>query len=213
MTLNRRWLLANLLRAGLILITLTMGGVAMAADSAAVSEESGGAQATAGAMAIARQEIEYLRRWYAKATDLLGVNTPESIAEGRKIYHRIFTPDAKIQVSGAGADPLDAAGPDGWVDVAHSALKDYVATQHLIGTQIVEIHELRQDGAGEILSGEASMTSYLQAWHAGTEDLFVFIGTYVDKVRYTPGVGWQIYDMNLVQVSGETRPIGGPRAN
>jgi hypothetical protein len=180
----------------------------MAAESAAVSEESVGVEVGAGGMAIARQEIEYLRRWYAKATDLLGVNTPESIAEGRKIYHRIFTPDAKIQVSGEGARPLSAAGPDEWVEVANSALKDYVATQHLIGTQLVEISELRQDDSGAIVSGEASMTSYLQAWHAGTDDVWVFIGTYVDEVRYTPGVGWQIHDMNLVQVSGEFRPLG-----
>ncbi len=183
----------------------------MAVESAGVSEHSGGAQATAGVMAVARQEIEYLRRWYAKATDLLGINTPQSIAEGTKIYHRIFTADAKIQVSGAGAQPLDAQGPDEWVEVANSALKDYVATQHLIGTQIVEINELTHGANGETLSGDASMTSYLQAWHAGTENVWVFIGTYVDEVRYTPGVGWQIYDMNLVQVSGEDRPLGNAR--
>lgn len=184
----------------------------MAAESSAVSEQGSGAEVSAGSMAIARQEIEYLRRWYAKATDLLGVNTPESIAEGRRIYHRIFTPDAKIRVTGSGS-PLEASGPDGWVEVANTALKDYVATQHLIGTQIVEIHELGEDAAGQVVSGKASMTSYLQAWHAGTEDLWLFIGTYEDEVRYTPGIGWQIYDMNLVQVSGEYRPIGKPRPN
>ncbi len=183
----------------------------MAAESAAVSEQSSGVQAPAGAMAVARQEIEYLRRWYAKATDLLGVNTPESMAEALKIYRRIFTPDAKIQTSGAGSRPLESKGPDGWAKVANTALKDYVATQHLIGTQLVEIHDLQQGADGELVSGEASMTSYLQAWHAGTEDVFIFFGTYVDEVRYTPDVGWQIYDMNLVQVSGELRPIGGPR--
>ena len=157
---------------------------------------------------IARQEIEYLRRWYAKATDLLGVNTPESIAESTKIYHRIFTPDANIKVSGEGARPLNAVGPDAWAEVVNSALKNYVATQHLIGTQIVEIHELSRNATGEIVSGEASMTSYLQAWHAGTEKLLLVIGTYVDEVRYTQGIGWQIYDMNLVQVTREKRPLG-----
>ena len=33
--------------------------------------------------AVARQEIEYLRREYAKATDMIGLGTPEAIAEGR----------------------------------------------------------------------------------------------------------------------------------
>ena len=141
------------------------------------------------------------------------MNTPESIAEGTKIYHRIFTPDADIKVTGGGRRPLNAAGPDGWAEVSKSALKKYVATQHLIGTQIVEIHEISRNAAGEIVSGDASMTSYLQAWHAGTERLMLFIGTYVDEVRYTRGVGWQIYDMNLVQVSGEERPLGSPRSN
>ena len=183
----------------------------MAVESAAVAKDRGGIEASSGVMAVARQEIEYLRRRYAKATDLIGVNTAESIAEGRKIYHEIFTPDAKIQVSGEGARPLDAVGPDAWVEVANSALKDYVATQHLIGTQLVEINELRQNAAGEIASGQASMTSYLQAWHAYKDEVFVFFGTYVDEVSYTPGVGWQICDMNLVQVSGDLRPLVNAR--
>jgi hypothetical protein len=176
----------------------------------AVDGQKGMADGAAGTMTIARQEIEYLRRWYAKATDLLGVNTPESIAEGTKIYHRIFTPDASISASGA--RPLHAVGPDAWAKISNSALQRYVATQHLIGTQIVEIHELSRNAAGVIISGEASMTSYLQAWHAGTENLMLFIGTYVDKVRYTQGIGWQIYDMNLVRVSGEERPLGSLRS-
>ena len=49
----------------------------------------------AAAKTQAIQEIEYLRRWYAKATDLIGVATPESIEQGRAIYHRIFTVDAQ----------------------------------------------------------------------------------------------------------------------
>jgi hypothetical protein len=216
-TAKLRRLPAKVIRVALMSVTLTfsltflIGGVAMAAESAAVSEQSGGTPATAANMAIARQEIEYLRRWYAKATDLLGVNTPESMAEGLKIYHRIFTPDANIQVSGPGSNPLDSRGPDGWAKVANTALKDYVSTQHLIGTQLVEINELREDEAGNIVGGDASMTSYLQAWHAGTEDVWVFIGTYVDEVRYVPGTGWQIYDMNLVQVSGDFRPLNSGR--
>ena len=41
------------------------------------------------------QEVEYLRRRYARATDLIGTATPEAIAEGRAIYHAVFAADAK----------------------------------------------------------------------------------------------------------------------
>ena len=48
------------------------------------------------------------------------------------------------------------------------------------------------------------MTSYLQAWHDDPgRVLDIFIGTYHDKVRYSPEAGWQIYDMVLEKVSGE----------
>jgi len=48
------------------------------------------------------------------------------------------------------------------------------------------------------------MSSYIQAWHSDPDRVLdIFIGTYYDKVRYTQGIGWQIYDMNLEQVSGE----------
>ena len=120
-------------------------------------------------LAVARQEIEYLRRWYARATDLIGRNTPEAIEEGRGIYRRIFTPDVSIAATDRGAVLFSATGPDG-------------------------------QGQG----GEASMTSYLQAWHdAPGELLDIFIGTYHDKVRYTPGLGWQIFAMELEKVAGE----------
>jgi hypothetical protein len=159
--------------------------------------------------AVATQEIEYLRRLYARATDQLGINTKTSIAEGVATYRRIFTPDVTVRVTGEGTSPLGATGPDAWAKVATEALADFVATQHLIGTQLVEIHSIESDEAGNVTGGDASMSSYLQAWHAGTDDsLMLFIGTYYDKVRYTPGVGWQIYDMNLLRVSGENRALG-----
>ena len=63
----------------------------------------------------ATQEIEYLRRWYAKATDLIGTATEEQIEAGRKIYHRIFAKDVVITVSGPGTEPIEARGPDAWV--------------------------------------------------------------------------------------------------
>ena len=181
--------------------TLTTG-LMMAADPAMAADPQ--LHKTA-----AVQEIEYLRRLYAVATDQLGINTKASIADGMATYRRIFAPDVAVRVTGAGTDPLSATGPEAWAKVANEALADYAATQHLIGTQLVEIHDIEFDAVGNIVSGDASMSSYLQAWHAGADDtVWVFIGTYYDKVRYSPGIGWQIYDMELMRVSGENRGLG-----
>ena len=151
---------------------------------------------------LAKEEIAELRRLYGRATDLIGLGTEASVEEGRKIYHRVFTPDAKI---GATGQP-GVAGPDAWVKVVSDALTPYQDTQHLMGTQLVEITKM-PDPQG--VGGEATMTSYLQAWHAKADgEVWIFIGTYYDKAKYMPGIGWQIYDMSLDQVSGETRKLG-----
>ena len=60
----------------------------------------------------ARQEIEYLQRWYARATDLIGTNQPDNIEAGREIYHRIFTSDASIQASDPTGAYFKVTGPD-----------------------------------------------------------------------------------------------------
>ncbi len=152
---------------------------------------------------LAKEEIAELRRLYARATDLIGLDTEAAVAEGRAIYHRVFTGDAKIGASGQPG----VTGPDAWVKIVNDALLPYQDTQHLIGTQLVEIAQMPDaSGAG----GEATMTSYLQAWHAKADgELWLFIGTYYDRARFIPGTGWQIYDMSLQQVSGETRKLGG----
>ena len=67
-------------------------------------------------------EIEYLRRRYAKATDIIGLCTDEAIADGRATYHAIFSPDAYL-TAGVGDDLLEANGPDEWVDVVAGALE------------------------------------------------------------------------------------------
>jgi len=159
-------------------------------------------------IAAARQEIEYLRRRYARACDLICENTAESIAAGDAIYQRIFTPDADITVIVGGREVLSACGPQQWTAMVIDALcGTFLATQHLIGTQIVDVHRLP---GGDRAGGEASMTSYLQAWHAGEDGtLDIFIGTYHDQVRFTPDVGWQIQRMRLVRISGEVRELGG----
>ena len=81
------------------------------------------------------------------------------------------------------------------------ALSVFDSTQHLLGTQIVDVESLPDDGG---VGGSGSMTSYLQAWHHDPDRVIdIYLGTYYSKVRYTPGVGWQIYDMRLEKVAGE----------
>ena len=160
----------------------------------------------AAARTHAIQEIEYLRRWYAKATDKIGEASKASVKEGRKIYRRIFDAKARIR---AGGDYGDKTGPDEWVDVVLGALGELGPTQHLIGTQLVELESLELDESGDVIAGEAVMESYVQAWHEmKDEKVWLFLGTYSDKVHFTPGKGWQIYDMSLDQVAGELRYMG-----
>ncbi len=167
---------------------------------------------SSAATALAIQQIEYLRRRYAHATDRIGENTEASIAEGRAIYHEIFTPDARIRATSDGEVQLESFGPDAWLDVVLDALGPYVATQHLIGSQLVTLDRLQQGENGEPVAGEAQMQSYLQAWHAREDSVWLYFGTYHDEVRYVPGIGWQIHDMTLAQTSGEDRPLGAPRS-
>ena len=103
---------------------------------------------------------------------------------------------------------MSATGPQEWADAANDALKDYIATQHLIGTQLVEVKELTVDDHCQITTGSAYMESYLQAWHQRAESVWIFFGTYVDEVVYVPGKGWRIAKMNLIQVSDDDRPLG-----
>jgi hypothetical protein len=163
------------------------------------NEESG----HQAAVSMATQQIEYLRKKYGLATDLIGSKVPESIEEGRATFRAIFAPEVKISASNGGDGPtFDAVGPDAWVDVVVHALQPFAVTQHLIGTQLVTIDSLPNS---EGMGGSASMVSYVQAWHAdpgGVVD--IFIGTYRDKVAFTPQIGWQIIEMRLEKVSGHT---------
>ena len=152
------------------------------------------------------QDIEYLRKWYAKATDKIGTGANQSVEEGRRTYHRIFSKDAVIL---AGEDIPPQIGPEAWVQVVASALKDVGPTQHLIGTQLVEIQRFELDKDCNPLRGKATMESYVQAWHERKDDrVWVFIGTYLDEVIFLPGRGWRIEEMQLLQVGGETRFMG-----
>lgn len=157
------------------------------AESADRVEEGEAGMTDARAMQVAdKHEIEVLQRLYAKATDTIGLATPESVEAGREIYHRIFADNVEIRTANTGADPLVASGPDAWVDVVYGALKDYTGTQHMIGSQLVEV-----DGDSGV------MESYLNAWHKRVDgSVYYFLGTYISTVERTSD-GWHIVDMTL----------------
>ena len=159
-------------------------------------------------LALARQEIEYLRRLYGQATDALG-KTGDAAARqfGIETYHRIFSDDVAVRVTGS-ATALSGTGPDAWVEVVTTALHDYSSTQHLIGTQVVTFNDV-EFADDEIVRGDATLSSYLHAWHVWPDrKLRLVMGTYTDKVRWQPENGWQIYDMTLDHTSTEHRMLG-----
>lgn len=149
------------------------------------------------------QDVEYLRRAYARATDAIGKNTEPEIEAGRRVYHRIFTGEANIRATGVEGE---ATGPDAWVEVVRDALGPMGPTQHLIGTQTVEIDALDVNADCDVVSGAARMDSYLQAWHTRPDGkVWTVVGNYVDRVVFTPNVGWQIADMSLDVIAQEVR--------
>ncbi len=167
------------------------------------------------AEAAARQDIERLRRQYAYATDLLGRHPDATaVAQGTAIYHQIFAPSATMTVAGrttgGKAAPLAAQGPDGWAAVVLRSLDKYIATQHLLGTQLVTFRQLSlAAGSTNIQGGEAQLTSELQAWHTTkNQELRLVLGTYVDRVKFNGSAGWQITEMELLFNATEERPLG-----
>lgn len=154
----------------------------------------------------AKLEIEYLRRKYAKATDLIGRADDASVAQGRALYYEAFTEDAKYRVHNLDGSPLAADGPDSWVEIVLSVLAPFGPTQHLIGTQLVDIQELELSASCQPVSGRAHMESYVQAWHdTKPDEIWMFMGTYIDEVIYQPGKGWRIAEMRLNSTTTETR--------
>lgn len=162
---------------------------------------------------VARQDIEYLRREYAIATDLYTLGDEASIKRARAIYERIFTPDALIRAVEGEQVNLSANGPLAWEEIVLEALAEYRVTQHLIGSQVATIDQLTFDENGGILNGKAHMVSYLHAWHvrAGAErdeSVWVFLGNYDDRLVYNQGIGWQIAEMTLATTAQENRALG-----
>ena len=153
--------------------------------------------------ARAVQDIEVLRRAYARATDAIGRGDEGDLESGRATYRRVFTADARI-----GADGIEGAskGPDAWLKVVADALGPMGPTQHLIGSQLVEIDALETDANCRVLSGAARLDSYLQAWHTQADGkIWLFLGNYADKVIYAPGAGWQISETQLQRITEEVR--------
>lgn len=164
------------------------------------SELGDSAMSDARALIVAdKHDIEMLQRLYAKATDTIGRASTDDVEEGRAIYHRIFADDVQIRTANTGGDPLVANSPDAWVDVVHGALKNYTGTQHLIGSQIVDV------------DGDAgAMESYVNAWHKNADgSVYYFLGTYISTVQRTDAGGWKIVDMTLRHDSSGTVQMEG----
>lgn len=171
-----------------------------------IQAKSIGACSTDLIKAAARQDIEYLRRNYAKATDLLAITEEASFNEGLEIYRSIFTVDADFSVSGDGAPDMSATGPDAWADIVEKNLGPMGPTQHLIGTQRVIDLNVDISSDCKIQSGSAKMESYVQAWHdLPNSKIWHYLGSYFDNVIYVSGKGWQIEKMNLMRITTETR--------
>ena len=105
-------------------------------------------------------------------------------------------------------------GPDAWVELVYSALAELGPTQHLIGTQLVELDSLELNSACHVTAGKARLESYVQAWHELPDDkVWLFLGTYHDDVVFRPGTGWRIDRMHLRQTSAEIRARGDAERN
>ncbi len=140
---------------------------------------------------LARQEIAQLQRLYAQATDLIAADSEANEAAVAATYRRIFTTDARIGVRGQ----MSVSGHLAWLEFVKTSLSALRSTQHLIGSQVVEINSLPNlQGVG----GEAVMTSYLQATQVGADgDLSRVTGTYFATATHTPEAGWQLAEMIL----------------
>ena len=152
-------------------------------------------------------EIETLQRRYAIATDLLGHSAAGSVEEGTAIYHSIFTPDVDMSLARLDGEIKRFSGIEAWAELVESALGQYVATQHLIGTQVVDFESLEVDKSGLATAGAGLLKSYVQGWHTFPDGrIWLVVGIYQAKVRYTPCTGWQIWHMHLEHVATDMRP-------
>ena len=155
-------------------------------------------------------EIENLQRRYAIATDLLGQKTVGPVAEGTATYLSIFTTDVEMSLVRLDGEIKRFTGIEEWAELVEMALSQYVSTQHLIGTQVVDLDSLAVDKTGLVTAGSGLLRSHLQGWHTFVDGrIWLVVGIYYAKVRYTANAGWQIWHMHLEHVANETRPASG----
>lgn len=145
----------------------------------------------------AKQEIAELQRAYARATDLVPGATAEGLARCAAEYRRIFAPDASIGVAGQ----MSVTGPEAWLGFVNASLGALIRSQHLIGTQLVEIERLPEAGRG---AGAATMTSALLASQYGEGmQKTTIVGTYHARAVHAPEHGWRLAEMTLELTSVE----------
>jgi len=139
----------------------------------------------------AEAEIAKIPVRYAVATDAIGRGDFE---EGRDIYREIFTEDAVIEISFLG-DPIfgpPVDGPDGWANFVNSLIGGvYVATQHFMGSILVEVH-----------GSSATMSTYVIGTHVTDNGFSSWIatGNYYDDVVRRNGQ-WKILHRRIVIIS------------
>ena len=173
--------------AGLAIGLVWQVGVAAQSSTAQPAEE----RPPAEQRWLAQQEIQELMRLYAQATDLIAADSSANEAQVESIYRRIFTEDAPIGVRGQ----MSVSGPSAWLEFVKASSSALRGTQHLIGSQIVEIKSLpNAEGHG----GEAAMTSYLHATRVGAGgEISRVVGTYFATVTHAPETGWQLSELTL----------------
>ena len=103
----------------------------------------------------------------------------------------MFTENARIGVRGQ----MSVEGPLAWLAVVKGSLGAMRGTQHLIGSQMVEIEQLpNAEGVG----GQATLRSYLQATQvSATGQLSRVVGTYFATAAHSPDKGWQLSELTL----------------
>ena len=144
----------------------------------------------------AQQEIQTLLPRYAHASDLISADSEANAKTVGAEYRSLFTQDAKIGIRGQ----MSVSGPMAWLAVVSASLGPMRGTQHMIGSQVIDIERLASQGGGV-----ATLTSYLQSTQvAASGELSRVIGTYFAKVIHSPESGWQLAELSLQLLAIDT---------
>lgn len=119
----------------------------------------------------------------ADIVEIMSLGTRYALSLDTARWHdlaRVFAPDATMVF--AGIPP--ATGPGAIAAVCEGALHPLDASQHLVGTQLVEVH-----------GDTATSSCYFHAQHVrtieGREEHYIVAGTYSDQAKRLPE-GWRI---------------------